>query len=149
MASAVVGTVLLTFYLAADSRCLINFHGHLDGWTFDSFLELLALKNAIAHCVVGFLIIEPKQLLQNTSVDDVLTQGILHKKLGLANLLIAMALTALISIGYFFGEVESAISWAMTGTIAAGFIVPYIVHFYFNAEEIEALASEKTHDDEI
>lgn len=148
IASAIVVTVFLTFYFAADSKCLINFHGHLEGWTIKAFLELLALKNAIAQCVVGFLIIEPARLLQNTLIEDVLKQGLFHKKLGFANLLIAMALVALVAIGFFFGEVESAISWAMTGTVAAGFVVPYLVHVYFSAEEIEALASESTEDDE-
>jgi hypothetical protein len=38
VATHVTGAVLLTFYLGADSKSLISWHGNLQGWDFSDFL---------------------------------------------------------------------------------------------------------------
>ena len=61
IATAVINTALLVFYLGADSHAMISFHDQFAGWSFSSFTEMLAIKNIIGQLLNYFLIIEPLQ----------------------------------------------------------------------------------------
>jgi len=47
IATAVINTALIIFYLGADSHAMISFNDQFAGWSFASFTEMLAIKNII------------------------------------------------------------------------------------------------------
>lgn len=145
VASAVIGTVLFTFYLGADSRSEVTSE---DGWTFEGYMKLLAVENFIAQVVNGFLIIEPSTETQFLSISEVVRKGVFFKNLGLVNILIALAFTSLVLIDYYFLSFQKELGWAMTCCILAGFAIPYLIYHVFNEQSVTTVFEFHSQQDE-
>lgn len=104
IATAVINTSLLVFYLGADSHAIINYKDPIDDWSFTSFTEMLALKNAIGQLLNFFLIIEPLQSFEYLQIKEIIRKGVFYRNLGFMQVLISAGYAALILIAYYFGQ---------------------------------------------
>lgn len=61
---------------------MINFSDPIDDWSFASFTEMLALKNAIGQLLNFFLIIEPVQSFEYLQIKEIVRKGVFYRNLG-------------------------------------------------------------------
>ena len=104
IATAVINTALLVFYLGADSHAMIIFHDKFANWSFASFVEILAIKNICGQLLNYFLIIEPLQNFEYLQIKEIIRKGVFFKNIGFLQVLIAFGYAALIVISYYFGQ---------------------------------------------
>lgn len=61
---------------------MINFSDPIEDWSFASFTEMLALKNAIGQLLNFFLIIEPVQSFEYLQIKEIVRKGVFYRNLG-------------------------------------------------------------------
>ena len=83
---------------------MINYRDQFDDWSFASFTEMLAIKNAVAQLLNFFLIIEPLQSFEFLQIKEIIRKGVFCRNLGFLQVLIAFGYTALIAIALYFGQ---------------------------------------------
>jgi hypothetical protein len=95
-------------------------------------MELLSLQNAIGQLVNYFMLIESSESFEFMSFKEIIRRGVLYKNLGLLNVLMAVAFTALVVISYYFGDFNRELSIAMMIIFIAGFGIPYFIYHSFD-----------------
>jgi hypothetical protein len=100
-------------------------------------MELLSLQNAIGQLVNYFMLIESSESFEFMSFKEIIRRGVLYKNLGLLNVLMAVAFTALVVISYYFGDFNRELSIAMMIIFIAGFGIPYLIYHSFDEQSIE------------
>ena len=142
VATHVTGALLLTFYLGADSKTLISWHGNLQGWDFSDFLEALAYKNAVISILNFNLIIEPNEQTSLTSAREIVRNGSFFRKIGLLHLLIAFAYMSLTVIACFFGYDSEGLNWAVMMCGIVNFAIPIILAKLLDESTINEIAKD-------
>lgn len=100
-------------------------------------MELLSLQNAIGQLVNYFMLIESSESFEFMSFKEIIRRGVLYKNLGLLNVMMAVAFTALVVISYYFGDFNRELSIAMMIIFIAGFGIPYLIYHSFDEQSIE------------
>lgn len=147
VATHVTNTVLFVFYLGADSKTLINWHGNLEGWTFSTFLEALAFKNAVIQLINFFLIVEPTEKNGLMSARETVRNGSFFRKVGLMHYLIAFAYMSLTVIACVFGYHSEGLGWAVAMCGVTNFAIPIILSKFFDEQTIEEIAKDIPEED--
>jgi hypothetical protein len=83
------------------------------------------------------MLIESSESFEFMSFKEIIRRGVLYKNLGLLNVLMAVAFTALVVISYYFGDFNRELSIAMMIIFIAGFGIPYLIYHSFDEQSIE------------